>query len=980
MDDDDFFIFEIHFGGRFKNLNGLVYVNGDVTAHDEPFDSDCLSIFELESILGNYGYQHGDFIYYKLADMSLENGLVLVKTDADVLKMVDAHKIEKFVVLYTVSAADADDCIPLTPTLPEVLVVDKSKGKGKESGTSNKRDKLPISGGKNKNKGVTITERQPPVKGKEKEVADRSKGKGKEKIVEVSVEEEYDADDDVDCADYEPRLEVEDEVSELDLWDGLLSGDEDLLDAAVAAYTQGMASQPASQPPCETPNQPPSQPPCETANDEERVPKAPKPRSVEFDVIDMSNPVLENGMKFSDVYQFREAVREYNLKIGKDLSFVKNDKDKVIIVCKDEHCSYRVYGSQVRDEMTFQIKTYNPNHTCTRAYKNSAMNSKWISKRYMETFRHDIKKPTLALQQEIKSKWNVDVSKMQVYRARKRAAENIEGSHKEQYRKIWDYCETLKETNAATRTGFKKGCRPLIGLDGCFLKGSYKGHLLSAVARDANDNMYPICVAVVEAECKASWSWFLSTLLKDLGEVAGGWTFISDRQKGLTESFKDVCPNMDHRACVRHIYANFRDSGHRGKALKDKLWAAASAYTEFEFDAHMAELKKLSPPAYEYLSKIPVATWSRSRFTKNPKSDLIVNNLSECFNSYILDVRDKPILTMIDTIRRKLMRRFQVNRASIAKMSGKLCPKIQVKVDKAGVKASECLLLYSGEGKYEVNYRQQKFVVNLREKTCGSIEKYQKSYEPIIHPVPSMEQWTRTQYDPVDPPFERCHPGRPKRMRRRDPSEPRNPFRFSKVGTNIKCSSCKKLGHNSRTCPLAKKQKSKTGSKGKKKKSADGATGSAGDATSSAGGATSTAGATGTRSKGKKKAAGGATGATGTAGSSGTTAKGKKKSGGAGAAGTAVSGGVGGAVTADGGVGGAVTAAGTAAGGAGGAVTAAGGAVTAAGGAGGAVTAAVTAAGGAVTAAGGAVTAVRGAGTAAAGSRKAKVVVKPKWW
>ena len=82
-----------------------------------------------------------------------------------------------------------------------------------------------------------------------------------------------------------------------------------------------------------------------------------------------------------------------------------------------------------------------------------------------------------------------------------------------------------------------------------------------------------------------------------------------------------------------------------------------------------------------------------------------MNSLSECFNSYILITRDKPILILLDTIRRKLMRRFQVNRASIAKMSGKLCPKIQVKVDKAGVKASECLLLYSGEGKYEVDYR-----------------------------------------------------------------------------------------------------------------------------------------------------------------------------------------------------------------------------------------------------------------------------------
>ena len=80
-------------------------------------------------------------------------------------------------------------------------------------------------------------------------------------------------------------------------------------------------------------------------SDEENVPKGPKPTSVEFDVIEMSNPVLENEMKFADVYQFREPVREYNLKIGKDLSFVKNDKDKVIILCKDEHCNYRVYGS-----------------------------------------------------------------------------------------------------------------------------------------------------------------------------------------------------------------------------------------------------------------------------------------------------------------------------------------------------------------------------------------------------------------------------------------------------------------------------------------------------------------------------------------------------------------------------------------------------------------------------------------------------------
>ncbi len=48
--------------------------------HDKPFDSDYLSIFQLDTILKTYGYQRGDLIYYKLSDVSLENGLLQLKT------------------------------------------------------------------------------------------------------------------------------------------------------------------------------------------------------------------------------------------------------------------------------------------------------------------------------------------------------------------------------------------------------------------------------------------------------------------------------------------------------------------------------------------------------------------------------------------------------------------------------------------------------------------------------------------------------------------------------------------------------------------------------------------------------------------------------------------------------------------------------------------------------------------------------------
>jgi len=57
---------------------------------------------------------------------------------------------------------------------------------------------------------------------------------------------------------------------------------------------------------------------------------------------------------------------------------------------------------------------------------------------------------------------------------------------------------------AAMKQGFLEGCRPVIGLDGCFLKGPYTGTLLAAVSRDANNNMYQIAIAVVEDEIKES--------------------------------------------------------------------------------------------------------------------------------------------------------------------------------------------------------------------------------------------------------------------------------------------------------------------------------------------------------------------------------------------------------------------------------------------------------------------------------------------
>ena len=84
----------------------------------------------------------------------------------------------------------------------------------------------------------------------------------------------------------------------------------------------------------------------------------------------------------------------------------------------------------------------------------------------------------------------------------------------------------------AQKVGFLRGCRPLVGLNGCHLKGKFGGHILSATARDGNDNISPVALGVVKQENKDFWVWFLQTFANDIGRPDElNLVFISNRQK-----------------------------------------------------------------------------------------------------------------------------------------------------------------------------------------------------------------------------------------------------------------------------------------------------------------------------------------------------------------------------------------------------------------------------------------------------------------
>lgn len=98
--------------------------------------------------------------------------------------------------------------------------------------------------------------------------------------------------------------------------------------------------------------------------------------------------------------------------------------------------------------------------------------------------------------------------------------------------------------------------------------------------------------------------WFLRLLDNDIGfENQDGWTFMSDKQKGLIPAFDNLFPNAENRFCVRHLQK------------KNSLWAVTKATRVEEFKRCMEYFKKIDHNTYVWLAKKPEQHWSNAYFS-----------------------------------------------------------------------------------------------------------------------------------------------------------------------------------------------------------------------------------------------------------------------------------------------------------------------------------------------------------------------------
>nr|XP_027118482.1 uncharacterized protein LOC113735689 [Coffea arabica] len=387
----------------------------------------------------------------------------------------------------------------------------------------------------------------------------------------------------------------------------------------------------------------------------------------------------------------------------------------------------------------------------------------------------------------------------------------------------------------AQKEGFVNACRPVIGLDACHLKGIMGGQLMSAIGRDANNQMFPIAMALVESECKDSWGWFLDSLTDAIGTpIERGWVFLSDRQKGLIDCIENKYPGVEHRFCVRHMYANFKLK-FKDKHLRDLMWGAARAYLPCHYESKMRELHLVAPEAHAWFSSIPANLWARHTFSPRTKCDLLSNNICESFNQYIKDAREEPILTMFEAIRRQIMCRFQEKRDWIQKVKSHICPRICQKIEERKKQVAQFDALVSTREVYEVTGIVGTFAVNAVQRSCTcnewdmtgipcvhacaglvqdnkdpyayvdncySVEIYVKAYAGVIMPMPDQTNWVNASSDTLLPPRRKIAPGRPKKVRKKAQLEDLHVGKLSKVGLPIHCSHCGHTDHNARSCKV----------------------------------------------------------------------------------------------------------------------------------------------------------------------------------
>ncbi|CAH9100709.1 unnamed protein product [Cuscuta europaea] len=236
-------------------------------------------------------------------------------------------------------------------------------------------------------------------------------------------------------------------------------------------------------------------------------------------------------MSFECKSQVKDAIDKYSVTNRYPYYWAKNCATMLRAKCSNlnKTCTWMVYiGIDNRSSSKkWVVKTLNTEHSCNPGWQIHSLTAKWLLKKNFKTKPGVSEMKVASMKEMVKKELNCEVSLEKMKKAKSILGKMEKGDIKEEYINLEDYKAEIMRSNSgntcilqvmqpnpiferfyvcfeACKKGFLGGCRRLIEIDAAFLKSEVQGEILTAVARDANNQMFPITWAVVGSETKAT--------------------------------------------------------------------------------------------------------------------------------------------------------------------------------------------------------------------------------------------------------------------------------------------------------------------------------------------------------------------------------------------------------------------------------------------------------------------------------------------
>ncbi|XP_062085757.1 uncharacterized protein LOC133791865 [Humulus lupulus] len=461
---------------------------------------------------------------------------------------------------------------------------------------------------------------------------------------------------------------------------------------------------------------------------------------IEIVISDYRVNKIEQGQIYKDKNTIKSALGYHAMLHNFQFKTKRSEPREYLVTCADDTCSWFVSASKYRNQDLFKVRKCIPNHTCSveivmedHRQAKSIIIGELIKNKYKSV------KINYTPNDIMNDDFGVTMGYTKAWRSREKALLLVRGNPDDSYQKLPMYLHMLKQDSW-------RYLRPIIVVDGTFLKNAHGGTLFSASTLDPNNNIFVLAFGIADSENDNSWLWFFSKLRDTYGEPEG-LAIVSDRHKSIENAVHIVYSNAFHGACMYHLLNNLKSKyGNHGEQLQMNFIAAAKAYTKTECEHYMRSLDRLDRRIRPYLEKAKYETWARS-YSPTKRYTMMTSNIAESLNAALKAARNLPIDILVECLR-SLVQKWVWNNSNNANGTfTKVSTATENELRHDIVSKMKYEVLPFNPIEYQVrDEKGTNFTVNIHNRTC-TCNRFQEDEMPCGHAVAVIAKRNLGVYD-----------------------------------------------------------------------------------------------------------------------------------------------------------------------------------------------------------------------------------------